>query len=54
MNVLVIVIGLQALLIAAVLIATAADRHARADAWRRIAEARRCSNCPTCRRRPLL
>ena len=53
MGILVAVIGLQAILLAVVLVAAAADRHARADAWRRIAEARRCANCPTCRRRPV-
>jgi hypothetical protein len=45
------VIGLQALIIAAVLVAAAVERQARAEAWRRIAEARRYDNSARCRHR---
>jgi hypothetical protein len=41
------IIGVEALVILALLCATALDRHARASAWRRIAEARRCRHCPS-------
>ena len=47
MQILAAIIGVEALVILALLCATALDRHARASAWRRIAEARRCRNCPT-------
>jgi hypothetical protein len=43
-EILAIVSGVETLVIVALLSAAAVDRHARASAWRRIAEARRCVN----------
>jgi hypothetical protein len=43
-EILAVIIGVESLVILALLCANVLDRHARASAWRRIADARRFRN----------
>ena len=51
MEILAVIVGVETLVLIAFLLASAVDHRARAAAWRQIASARRCANCPTCRAR---